>query len=157
MVNVEPRLKADPIVCAVDGCGLPDCGAVGRATSNGHVRGCTSKCAKCRGRRNRTKGRRKQAAAVRGLGIPRSNLSPGHEEFLGGTVRVEVKSGAQVKPAWTRFRKSEQQSEAARAIGDHRPFAEVLMPDGESDGLVQTRLSSLHEFAVAIVEQWGAA
>jgi hypothetical protein len=84
-------------------------------------------------------------------------LSPGHEEFLGGSVRVEVKAGAQVKPVFTKFLASEAQSEAARPVGDHRPFVAVFMPEGTSDGLAVVRLSALHEFAAALVEQWGAA
>lgn len=157
-MNVEPRFRENVGSC---GCELDDCalyGTLGRADRNGrrHVRGCL--CAVCRGRRNRRKGQRKQAAAVTALGIPRSSLHPGHEELLGGTVRVEVKAGGRIaNPVWTRFRDCERQSEAHRPIGDHRPFAAVYMPDGERDGLVVVRLSAVHEFAAAIVEQWGAA
>lgn len=141
--------------CELDGCALH--GTLGREDRNGrrHVRGCA--CRVCLGRRNKRKGSSKQAKAVTALGIPRTSLHPGHEEFLGGTIRVEVKAGAQTKPAWTRYRLCEAQSEAQRPIGDHRPFAAVLMPDGESDGLVLVRLSALHEFTSALVEQWGAA
>lgn len=119
------------------------------------VRGCDDPTA--RGARNKRKGGSKQAAAVRALGIPRSNLSPGHEEFLGGAVRVEVKAGRQVGPIETRYSDYEAQSEAARPVGDHRPFCAIAMPDGWSDGIVLVRLSNVHEFAAAIVEMWGAA
>jgi len=81
-------------------------------------------------------------------------LSPGHEEFLGGTIRTEVKSGAQVGPIETRYSAAEKQSEAQRPFGDHRPFCMVAMPKGTSDGLVLVRLSVLHEFAAALIEQW---
>jgi hypothetical protein len=81
-------------------------------------------------------------------------MHPGHEEVMGGTIRIEVKSGAQCGPAASRYLAAERQSEAQRPIGDHRPFANVLMPKGWSDGLVQIRLSKVNEFAAAIVEQW---
>lgn len=141
--------------CSGDAC--PIFGTLLPASRDGRrrVRGCDDPVA--RGKRSKMKGRKKQAAAVRALGIPRSNLSPGHEEFLGGSVRVEVKAGAQVGPIDTRFRAYEAQSEAARPVGDHRPFCAVAMPDGSTDGIVLVRLSALHEFAAALVEQWGAA
>lgn len=144
--GIKEKCSGD--VCPVFGTLLP-------ASRDGRrrVRGCDDAVA--RGKRNKTKGRRKQATAVRALGIPRSNLSPGHEELLGGTVRTEVKAGAQVKPVLTKFLAMEAQSEAARPVGDHRPFVAVVMPDGMSDGIALIRLSALHDAACALVEQWG--
>lgn len=141
--------------CSGDTC--PVFGTLLRASRDGkrRVRGCDDPVA--RGRRNKRKGGRKQAAAVRALGIPRSNLSPGHEELLGGTVLTEVKAGKQVGPIETRYLAYEAQAEAARSVGDHRPFCAVAMPDGWSDGIVMVRLSNIHEFAAAIVEMWGAS
>ncbi len=112
------------------------------------VRGCDD--AQARGRRSKKKGADKQTKAVTALGIVRTS---GHEEFLGGTVRVEVKAGAQVGPIDTRFRKAKAQSDAERAFGDNRPFAMVAMPDGSSDGYVLVRLSDVYDFVDAIVEQ----
>lgn len=145
------KLKAD---C---GCGCGLYGTPKKANRAGVqcVRGC--KCPSCRGRNNKRKGQRKQAKAVTALGIPRSSIHPGHEEFLGGAVRVEVKAGAQIRPAMTAYLRCEQQSEAARPIGDHRPFCAVAMPDGASDGIVMVRLSNLHEFVAGLVENWGQA
>lgn len=147
--------------CGDDRCsgtepGNPLYGTLGRPdkANRRHVTGCP--CARCRGRRNKRKGQRKQAKATTALGIPRSSLHPGHEEFLGGTVRVECKAGGRMaNPVWTRFRDCEAQSEASRPIGDHRPFAALFMPDGQSDGLVVVKLSQVYEFAAAIVEMWG--
>lgn len=120
------------------------------------VRGCT--CPSCRGRANKRKGQRKQAAAVTALGIPRSSIHPGHEEFLPGSLRVEVKATKrEAGPVMTAYLRCESQSEAERPIGDHRPFAAVMMPEGTKDGLVVVRLSNLHEFVAAMVENWGAA
>ena len=53
----------------------------------------------------------------------------GNEEAWSGLpLRVEVKSGAQVGPIWTRFEKAEAQSEQSRAVGDIRPFLMVAAP-----------------------------
>lgn len=137
------------------GCGLAGTAKKPNRAGVRCVRGC--KCRSCMGRANKRKGLRKQAKAVTALGIPRSSIHPGHEEFLGGAVRVEVKSGGQVKPAVTAYLRCEAQSEEQRPIGDHRPFCAVAMPDGSSDGVVMVRLSSLHEFVAAMVENWGTA
>jgi hypothetical protein len=144
-----------PCECGVESCDL--WGTLKRENRAGKrcVRGC--RCKSCIGKANKRKGQRKQAKAVTALGIPRSSIHPGHEEFLGGAVRVEVKSGAQVKPAVTAYLKCEAQSEAARPIGDHRPFVAVAMPDGSSDGIAMVRLSNLHEFVAAMVENWSEA
>lgn len=145
------KMKAD---C---GCGCGLYGTPKKANRAGVqcVRGC--KCASCRGRNSKRKGQQKQAKAVTALGIPRSSIHPGHEEFLPGAVRVEVKAGAQIKPAVTAYLRCEAQSEAQRPIGDTRPFVAVMMPDGTSDGFCMVRLSNLHEFVAAMVENWGAA
>ena len=154
MSEVEPRLKDNVGDC---GCG---CGATGtlraRPWSNGQrcvKRGCD--CRRCLGRRSKEKGGKRQARAARAVGIPRSNLSPGHEEFLGGTVRIEVKAGAQVGPILTRYRAMEAQSEAARPFGDSRPFVGVAMPEGVSWGIVMIRTDRLPEAVAALAEQLG--
>lgn len=113
---------------------------------------CTRKapCVSCRNRRNRRKGRDKQRVGVK-LIEHAFDLSFGdfrgqraHEELMRGPIRIEAKSGAQTKPAATRYLKSEQQSEAQRPTGDLRPFAEVLMPPGwGNDGIFSCRLSQL--------------
>lgn len=123
-------------------CALPDCpkfGLLGRASRDGarRVKGCGDPVA--RGKRNRAKGDSKARKARKMLGIAGANTR--HEELWGGALRVEVKSGAQIEPIATRFRAAEQQSEAHRAIGDHRAFVLVAMPDGDSDGLCVIRLS----------------
>ena len=139
--------------CTLDEC--PLFGSLTTASRDGmrRVRGCGDPVA--RGKRNKRKGQRKQARATTALGVPRSSIRPGHEEFLPGTVRIEVKAGAQVRPMHTAFLRGETQSEAARPFGDHRPFVFVAMPDGEGDGLVAFRLSVLREVVAAFVEQFG--
>lgn len=82
-------------------------------------------------------------------------MRPGHEEHLPGSVRIEVKSGAQAGPVWTAYLKSEAQSEAARSIGDTRPFVASFEPKGTSDGLVVFRRSKLLETVAAMAEQLG--
>lgn len=118
MTDVVVRLKPDPVACP---CDMKTCTKVGQLVGKRqHVRGCI--CPRCRGRRNRDKGRRAQAKAGRTIGIARSNLSPGHEENAPGAVRWEQKDGAQVAPIFTRYDKAKAQSEACRPIGDNRPF-----------------------------------
>jgi hypothetical protein len=114
-----------------------------------HVRGCP--CRSCLGRRNRSKGDSKARRARILLGIPGANSR--HEEVWGGDVRVEVKAGAQVRPAINAFEKMRSQSEAARPIGDIRPFVGIAMPDGSQDGVVMFRLSDLHNVLQALADQ----
>lgn len=105
-----------------------------------HPRGC--KCRPCIGRRNRRSGREKQTAARKALGVvDRFQSRLGDEEnWRLPWARVEVKSGAQVGPIATRFLKAEAQSEAARPVGDLRPFVMIAMPPGMTDGLLIVRL-----------------
>lgn len=148
MTDVEPRLK-DKIDCPCD----KQCGRYGTPLRNGHVKGCP--CRRCLGRRNKAKGRRKQSAAARAVGIPRSNLAPGHEEHFGGALRVEVKAGAQVGPIDTRYRNARAQSDQSRSIGDNRPFAFLAMPDGQKHGYVVVRTDELKQVLLAVAENWG--
>ena len=104
----------------------------------------TKPCRSCLGRRNRRSGMRKQRTARKGLGIKvQFSGQGGNEETWNGAVRVEVKSGAQAGPVWTRYKAAEDQSEANKSIGDSRPFVAVFMPSGMTDGLVVCRLSRL--------------
>jgi len=143
---VVPNLKPDPIVCARDGCGIPDCTAVGRPTKNGHPQGCTNKCVPCKNRRNHHKGKRKQNVARKRLGIPNQKFGVRHEEhFEDNVFGNEVKAGAQVGPVanfWMRTEKQVVQNQ--QAIGAmKRPARVVAMPDGwGSDGIVLVRLST---------------
>lgn len=113
-------------------------------------------CASCRGRRNRRKGQVKQRAAAKALMVPTRRYASqnAHEEGFGGTLRVEVKSGARMaNPVGTRYLECEAQSEVSRPVGDLRPFAAVFMPDGIADGLLCVRLSNLHEVVEALYHQ----
>jgi len=100
------------------------CGLFGtpRKRPEGHIRGC--ECPRCRGKRNRQKGLKKQREARKALD--------------------EVKSGAQIKPAVTAWVRIEAQVQSNQtAVGSLRkPCRAVLMPDGWSDGLVMVRLST---------------
>lgn len=40
--------------------------------------------------------------------------------------RVELKTGAQAGPVVTRWRLSRDQSDAAKSMGDHRPFVAIF-------------------------------
>lgn len=153
MTDPPEKIKAD---CEGnrDKCTVADCplfGTLRRASRDGQrrVRGCGDPVA--RGGRNRRLGLTKQAKAARAVGIPRSSISPGHEEYLPGRLRVEVKAGAQVGPIWTRYRAARAQSEAQRPIGDHRPFAMLAMPTGTSSGLLICDLDHIVEVAAAVL------
>jgi hypothetical protein len=75
---------------------------------------------------------------------------------MGGTVRLEVKSGAIVRPMFTAYLKAEAQSEASRSRGDVRPFvmAARVNPQG-NDGLIVLRESKLTETVYALAVQLG--
>ena len=126
--------------CTYEGC--PLFGTLGRADRQGvrRVRGCSDPSA--RGRRNRTKGDAKARRARKKLGLG-GHLTR-HEENWAGAFRTEIKAGLQVGPIATRFNAAKAQSDAAKALGDIRPFVMVAMPDGTTDGIV---LMSLSEFA----------
>ena len=126
--------------CSTGGC--PLFGTLGRADRQGkrRIRGCGDPNA--RGRRNRTKGDSKARRARKKLGLG-GHLTR-HEENWGGIFRTEVKAGAQVGPIATRFQLAKGQSDAAKALGDIRPFIMVAMPDGTTKGIV---LMDLDEFS----------
>jgi hypothetical protein len=128
-----------------DKCSNKDCplfGTLGKPGRDGRrrVRNCGDPAA--RGKRNRTKGDSKARRARKKLGLG-GHLTR-HEENWGGIFRTEIKAGAQVGPIYTRFRDAKAQSDAAKALGDVRPFVMVAMPDGTSEGIV---LMTLTEFA----------
>lgn len=126
--------------CTNDGC--PLFGSLGRPSRDGsrRVRNCGDPAA--RGKRNRTKGDAKARRARKKLGLG-GHLTR-HEENWGGRFRTEIKAGAQVGPIHTRFQAAKSQSDAAKSLGDIRPFVMVAMPDGTSEGIV---LMTLTEFA----------
>jgi hypothetical protein len=134
MSEVENVALKDKQACR---CGCPAFGLLAKPFKDGtqHVRGCArSGCKQCRGRASKRTGGKAQRTAGKLLAVPvTSSIRTGHEEHQGGTVRFEVKSGAQIRPAVTAFTKAEKQSEAARAIGDNRPTVvmALLQPEGK--------------------------
>lgn len=137
-----------------DRCSLKDAcpkfGLLGRVGRDGlrRVKGCGDPVA--RGRRNRSKGDAKARRARKKLGL--TGYMTRHEENWGGAFRVEVKSGAQIGPIETRFRDAANQSNAAKALGDVRPFLMVAMPDGSSRGIVLIDLDEFVQLVAEIVE-----
>lgn len=120
----------------------------------------TKPCPSCRGARNRRSGMlkqreaRKALEAVSGKHAARFVGQLGNEESWSGLpLRVEVKSGAQVGPVWTKYAAAEAQAETNHAIGDPRPFVLVCMGQRTSDGLVVVRLSQLARLVEALVNQ----
>jgi len=154
---VETRFKADPVRCAEVGCGIESCSAVGQPTKNGHVRGCTSKCPKCRGRRNRRSGLAKQNVARKALGVPGSKFGDANEErWQDNMFANEVKSGQQcatVATFWLRTEKQVRQNEAT--FGDMRlPVRVVAMPAGWKGGLVLVRTETWSDLIAPALEEF---
>jgi hypothetical protein len=135
--------------CSHESC--PLFGTLGRPDKQGvrRVRGCADPSA--RGRRNRRKGDSKARRARKKLGLG-GHLTR-HEENWGGAFRTEIKAGAQVGPIATRFQAAKAQSDAAKALGDIRPFVMVAMPDGSTEGIVLMTLSEFSEIASLITDQ----
>lgn len=152
--DVTPMFKDNVGPCQ---CGLETCGKFGTLRKPWRdgtrcVRGCP--CKHCMGKRNRAKGDLKARQARKALGIAGANTR--HEEHLGGLVRWEAKAGkTDAGPVWTKYLASEAQSEAARPLGDHRPFIATFAMDGQSDHLVTFRLSRITEVVAALAEQLG--
>lgn len=146
-----------PCECGTESCDLWGTLKKPNRTGKRCVRGC--KCLSCRNRNNRKRGLTKQRKAAVALGLDVGKFLPSDEEAMGGNLRMECKATKrEAGPVWTAFRLVEAQSEAARPIGDHRPFVAAFMPPGEDkDGLVVCRMSALPQVAAAIVESWGAA
>lgn len=128
----------------------------------GATEGCTYEkpCTSCRNRRNQSSGKRKQREArkaleaVTGTQAARFSGALANEEgWAGLPLRVEVKSGAQAGPIWTRYAAAEIQAEANNAIGNTKPFVLVAMGQRTTDGLVVCRLSQLSRVVEALVNQ----
>ena len=116
-------------------------------------------CRSCLGARNRRSGMRKQRDArkalerVTGKEAARFVGQLGNEESWRLPVLVEVKSGAQVGPIWTRFALAETQAKSNKNIGDNRPFVFVAMGQRTTDGLFVCRLSELGRVTEALVNE----
>jgi len=127
---------------------------------DGPQEGCTKQtpCRTCLNRRSRARGMakqreaRKQLEALTGAQAARFAGQLGNEESWHGLpLRVEVKSGAQCGPVWTRFAAAEAQSKQNHAVGDTKPFVYVAMGQRTSDGLVVFRLSEAARVVEALV------
>ena len=155
-MNHEPTVderkgecQGDHDKCSNDAC--PLYGTLGREDRKGkrRVKGCGDPAA--RGRRNRRKGDSKARRARKKLGLG-GHLTR-HEENWGGAFRTEIKAGAQVGPIATPFQAAKAQSDAAKAVGDIRPFVMVAMPDGTSKGIVLMDLEEFSQIVLLIEEK----
>lgn len=115
------------------------------------VQGCDDPVA--RGKRSRTKGDTKARAARKSLGLVGANTR--HEELWGGPVRTESKAGGKAKPVATAYNLARAQSEAARPMGDTRPFVASFCPDGSKHTLFVIRSDDLEAAVFAMAEAWG--
>ena len=109
-------------------------------------------CPRCRGKRNRSKGD-SQAAKVR-RHLAASGVATRHEEGWAGALRIEVKAGAQAGPILTRYLAAKAQSEAARPIGDNRPFVFAAAPE-RGPRLYVIEEDELAQVMAALAENWG--
>lgn len=150
--DVTPNFKQNQGDC---GCG---CGVYGtlkkpwRDQTRCVARLC--RCFRCRGRNNRAKGDAKARKARKALGA--IGAMSRHEEHWGGALRIEAKAGAQVGPILTRYLAAKNQSEAARPLGDTRPFVMAAMPD-RGPGLLVVEIDELAQIVAALLENWGEA
>ena len=130
--GLRPRLPPDGVARHAvppggDRFGLPRsrAGNAGRSSPSSRAERADGRpyggCQQCRGRASKRTGGKAQRTARKLLAVPvTSSIHTGHEEFAGGLVRFECKSGAQVGPLITAFTKAEKQS--------GKPVA-VLQPD----------------------------
>ncbi len=116
------------------------------------VRGCDDVAA--RGRRNRAKGDRRERGVAKKLLATRTTR---HEELRGGPIRYESKAGGKAKTVQTAYRNSRAQSDAARAVGDNRPFIAAFAPDGDGHEYLVIRDDDLYAVACAVVEGQAAS
>lgn len=120
-----------------------------------HVCSRTKPCVACRNRRNRNKGKRGQHANrrviedVTGVQASWRGKLANEETADHLPVRYENKAGRAggANTVATHYLKAEAQAEAAKRIGDNRPFIATFSPDGMSDGLFVIRAS---QFAAVI-------
>lgn len=135
-----------------DKCSRSDCpifGSLLKPSKDGkrRVRGCGDKVAM--GARSRRKGKRAQRAVANKLGVP-TGIDGGNEETWRSSLRVEVKEGKQVQAAVTAYRRTRDQSEVSRPIGDNRPFMCVVVHDKLEVCVVA--LDDLENVAAAVLE-----
>jgi len=153
-MNAQPDERKGYCQGDYDKCAHQSCplyGTLGRADRKGRrrIRGCGDPAA--RGKRNRRKGDAKARRARKKLGLG-GHLTR-HEENWGGAFRTEIKAGLQVGPIATRFQAAKAQSDAAKALGDIRPFVMVAMPDGTTEGIVLMTLSEFSDIAILLIER----
>lgn len=158
-MTLEPRFKTNQGLCEGDQerCTGDICPVFGtyivKAFRDGkrRVRGCDDPAV--RGRRARTKGDAKARQARKRLKIAGSNTR--HEELWGGPVLTEMKSGVKAKTVKTFYELCRAQSEAARAIGNDRPFVAGACPDGTNHTYYVVRDDDLERFVFDLAIAWG--
>jgi hypothetical protein len=134
VTDVEPNFKEQG-QCGCISSGCPREGVLNKhiyRDGTRHIRGCP--CARCRGRKTRRGGNDGQRDTARRVGVTKvGSILASHEELYDGETRIEVKTGAQIRPLINAFDKHMAQSEASRPVGDSRPFVlhVRLVPHGK--------------------------
>lgn len=153
-LDVTPNLKTNVGSC---GCGCELYGTLrAKPWRDGVVcvrRGCT--CPRCRGKRNRAKGDSKARKARQVLGL--TGVNTRHEELWGGPLRTEAKAGGKASTVRTAYEASRAQSDAAKPLGDTRPFVASFAPDNTGHVYFVVRADDLERVVFALAEQWSAA
>jgi hypothetical protein len=119
------------------------------------IRGCGDPVA--RGAANRRGGLKKQRQARKALGIPATFGAANEERWDDQLFANEVKSGAQIRPAFTAWMRIEAQVIANEPDhgGLRKPTRAVLMPDGfGGDGIVMVRLSTWQDVVRPALDQY---
>lgn len=150
-MTVTPNFKDNQGTC---GCGCGAYGTLKKPWRDGVTcvaRRC--KCKRCEGKANRKRGDDKAAKVRKQLGLGGANTR--HEELWGGPVRVESKSGGIARPVVTAHLNARAQSEAARAVGDHRPFLGAFTGTGSQKAIYTIGADELEAVVFALAEAWG--
>lgn len=160
----EPREVAEPNLkdAGPCGCGMESCTAFGtlkRPNRDGTrcvARQCA--CKRCQGRNNRSLGMKKQRKMTKGLGLSHGQYAGTHEEALAGPVRTEAKADAKhAKPVATAYDSMRAQADAAKSVGDNRPFVASTIAPGSNRVLYVIAGEDLAAVVFALAETWGAA
>lgn len=150
---VESNQKSNQGDC---GCGCGKYGTLKKPNRKGVA--CVARKCKCRSCINKQNPKRGDAKARKGrkiLGLGGANTR--HEEHWGGPSRSEFKSGKSTgaNTVALHYEKCRAQSEAARPMGDTRPFVAGFCPDDSGHVYFVVRDDDLEQFVFGHAEAWG--
>jgi len=149
----EPNLKEQDYC----GCGCGKFGTLKRPWRNGQrcvARTC--QCRRCTGGASAKRGAKKQKLATKQLGLSHGQFAGRHEEALQGPIRTECKSTLRhAKPIETAYRLMRAQADAAKSVGDTRPFVASAIPPGSNLVYYVIRSDDLEAVVLALAKVFG--